>query len=118
MSVRGDHEHGAAWRRRQRQLRAHWRHEQLTLQMLLAKYEQHAAPRGQMKARSRREESEMNNAFCQKTPPPREASTMYHRMDDDGDVLAARPTPLAEVRAQPGAQRHTAVHIVDILPYV
>ena len=39
------HARGAAWRRRQRRLRAHWRHEQLTLQMLLATYEHHAATR-------------------------------------------------------------------------
>ena len=107
MLVHGDHDHGAAWRRRQRRLRTHWRHEQLTLQMLLATYEHHAAPRGQMKARSRREESEFNNAFGQKTPPPRAASTMYYRLDDDGDVLAARPSPLVEVRPQSGLQRHT-----------
>ena len=46
------HAGGAAWRRRQRRLRAHWRHEQLTLQMLLATYDHHAAPRGQTTARS------------------------------------------------------------------
>ena len=39
-------------------------------------------------------------------------------MEEKGDVLAARPTPLVEVRPQPEVQRHTAVHIVDILPYV
>ena len=49
---------------------------------------------------------------------PRAASTVYFSMDDDGDMLAARPTPLVEVRPQSGVQRHTAVHIVDILPYV
>ena len=57
----------------------------------------------------------MNNAMGQKTPPPRAASTVYFSLDDDGDVLAARPTPLVEVRPQPGVQRHTAAHIV---PYV
>ena len=65
-------------------------------------------------ARAREEESELNNATGQKTSPPRVASTV----DDDGDVLAARPTPLAEVRPQERVQRHTAVRIVDILPYV
>ena len=40
---------------------------------------------------------------------------VYFTLDDDGDVFAARPTPLAEVRPQPGVLRHTAVHIVDIL---
>ena len=55
---------------------------------------------------------------CQKTPPLRAASTVHFSMDDDGDVLAARPTPLAEVRPQSGVQRHTAVHIVDVSPFV
>ena len=36
MSVRGDHGSGAAKRLRDRRLRMHWRHEQLTLQMALA----------------------------------------------------------------------------------
>ena len=56
-------------------------------------------------ARARREESEMNNATGQMTPPPRAASIEYYRMDDDGDVLAARPTPLVEVGTQPGVLR-------------
>ena len=69
-------------------------------------------------ARTRGEESEMNNATGQMTPPPRAASTEYFRMDDDGDVLAARPTPLVEVRPLPGVLRHAAAHIEDIVPYV
>ena len=77
--------------------------------MLLATYEHHAALRGQSVARSRKEESEMNNATFQKTPPPRAASTVYFTLDDDGDVLAARPTPLVEVRPQPGSQRCTSL---------
>ena len=36
MSVHGDHGSGAAKRRRDRRLRMHWRHEQLTLQTALA----------------------------------------------------------------------------------
>ena len=43
---------GSARPRRERRLRQHWRHEQLTLQMLLATYQHHAAPRGQTTARS------------------------------------------------------------------
>ena len=39
-------------------------------------------------------------------------------MDDDGDVLAAWPTPLVEVRPQPGVLRHTAAHIVDFVRFV
>ena len=66
-------------------------------------------------ARARGEESELNNAVGQKTPPHRAASTVYFSLDDDEDVLAARPTPLVEVRPQPGFQRHTAVHLADSL---
>ena len=39
-------------------------------------------------------------------------------MDDDGDVLAARPTPLVEVRPQEWALRHTEEHTIDIVPFV
>ena len=60
----------------------------------------------------------MNNAMCQKSPPPRAASTVYFTLDDDGDVLVARPTPLVEVWPQPRVLRHTAAHIVDIVPFV
>ena len=35
-----------------------------------------------------------------------------------GDVLAARPTPLVEVRPLPGVLRHTGAHIVDFSPFV
>ena len=49
----------------------------------------------------------------QKTPPPRAASTMYFSLDDDGDVLAARPTPLAESAATAGVLRHSAEQIIE-----
>ena len=52
------------------------------------------------------ESDELNNATGQKTPPPRAASTVFFTLDDNGDVLAARPTPLAEVRPQQGVLRH------------
>ena len=54
----------------------------------------------------------------QKTPLSRKASTVCFSTDDEGDALAAQPTPLVEVRPQPGVLRHTAAHVVDILPYV
>ena len=64
------------------------------------------------------EESEMNFATGQMTPLPRAASMEYYRLDDDGDVLAARPTPLVEVRPLPGVLRHTGAHIMDFSPFV
>ena len=108
----------AARRRRERRLRSMLRHERMTVAMALAEMAHHSAPRRPTMARARGEESEMNNATGQMTPPPRAASTEYYWLDGDGDVLAARPTPLVEVRPQPGVQRHTAAHIEDIVPYV
>ena len=55
----------------------------------------------------------MNNATGQKTPLSRAASTMHYRLDDDGDVLAARPSPLVEVRPLSGVQRHTVEQIIE-----
>ena len=60
----------------------------------------------------------MNNAMGQTTPPPRVASTVHFNLFDEGNVLAARPTPLVEVRPQPGVQRHTAEQIGDVAPVV
>ena len=48
----------------------------------------------------------------QKTPPPRAASIMRFSMGYDGDVLAARPTPLAEVRPQMVCGRHCDKRLV------
>ena len=107
-------ETGAA-RRRHRQF---LRHERLGVAMALAEYNHHSAPRRPTMARARGEESEMNNATGQKTPPPRAASTVYFTLDDDEDVFAARPTPLVEVRPQLGVLRHTVAHIVDFSPFV
>ena len=110
---------GAAMRRRQRKLRQFLRHERLSVAMALAEFTHHTAPRRPTMARARGEESdEMNNAMGQKTPLPRAASTVYFSLDDDGDVLAARPVPLVEVRPLPVAQRHAAAHVEDIVPYV
>ena len=54
-------------------------------------------------ARAREEErDELNDATGQKTPPSRAASTVYFSLDDDGDVLAARPDRLYEVRHRTG----------------
>ena len=64
-------------------------------------------------ARARGEESELNNATGQKTPSPRAASTMYFSLDDDGDVLAARPDRLYEVRPQDRVLRRTVEQNVD-----
>ena len=79
MLLYDDHGGGAAKRRRDRRLRMHWRHEQLTLQMALAAAIHYSrdvgpasynAPRSQRTARAGREEEEieMHHAMGQMTP--------------------------------------------------
>ena len=69
--------------------------------MAQAEATHHTPPRGQRTARAGGEEGdELNDATGQKTPPPRSASTVYFSLDDDGDVLAAQPDRLYEVRPQ------------------
>ena len=120
MSVHGDQEHCAELRRRQRRLRMHWRHDQFTLQMLLATYEHHAAPQGQMKSRSRGGGERDEQRFWPGDSSPQGCNhgVLQHGRRRGCACFAARPTPLAEVRPQEWVQRHIAVHIVDILPYV
>ena len=116
------HALGAAWRRRQRRLRAHWRHEQLTLQMLLATYEHHAAPRGQSRARSGVWERAVLHGQVPEHPTSQAAGARYSAMDAGEDVgeapAAGRPAPLLEVRPQERVQRRTAEQIVDRVPVV
>ena len=70
-----------AMRRRQRRLRQFLRHERLSVAMALAEFTHHTALRRPTMARAGGEESEMNNATGQTTPPPRAASTEYYWLE-------------------------------------
>ena len=116
MSLHGDHEHGAAWRRLQRRLRIHWRHEQLTLQMFVATYEYHAAPRRQMMARSGEWGRDVLHGQVPEHPTAQAAGTQYFAMDvDEVPATGSRPDRLAGVRPQ-RVQQHSADQIVDTAP--
>ena len=92
---------GAARRRRERRLRMHWRHEQLSLQMLLATFQHHSAPRGQTTARSGGEARVALHGQVPETPLPQ----------------GGQPAPLSEVAGwQDRVQRHTVDQIVDAVP--
>ena len=128
MSVHGDHEGGAAWRRRQRRLRMHWRHEQLTLQMALAAALHHSrdvgpvsypALRSQKTARAGGGgvEREVNYEPRVQNPPlPQAASTVFYTFGDDEVVLAAgvRPAPLSEVWPQGKPARGSGSWCFDV----
>ena len=105
------HAQGAAWRRRQRRLRAHWRHEQLTLLMLLATYEHHAAPRGQSTARSGGWERAVLHGHVPEHPTPQAAGTEYFfsgRRRCACRRVAAGPAVCRVRTARPGTAAHRA----------
>ena len=89
---------GAARRRRERRLRMHWRHEQLSLQMLLATFQHHSAPRGQTTA--------TNGG---------EARVALHGQVTEAPLSqGSQPAPLSEVAGwQSRVSRHTVDQIVD-----
>ena len=122
----------AAKRRRDRRLRMHWRHEQLTLRMALAAALHHSrdvgpvtynALRSQKTAKAwEEEENEMYFATGQMTPPPRAAAAEYYPLTpgaEAGGVLAAggRPSPLVEVRPQDRVLRRTVEQNVDAVTF-
>ena len=99
MSLHGDHEGGAAKRRRDRRLRLHWRHEQLTLQMALAAALHHSRDVGPVT---------YNALRSQKTAGDTEFFSLYEE-----ELGGTRPDRLYEVRPQERVQRRTVEQIVD-----
>ena len=60
---------------------------------------------------------ELNDATGQKTSLLWAASTVYFSLDDDGDVLAAQPDRLYEVRPQDRVLRRTVEQNVDAVTF-
>ena len=111
MSVRGDHGSGAAKRRRERRLRMHRRHEQLTLRMV----------RQTTATRTRAEERETSSAPQRQEPPLPAVTTgrQYFMLDECVPVMGLRPTGLVEPRGpQERLQRHTMEQFGELAPTV
>ena len=111
------HAAGAAKRRRERLSRQFLRHERLTVAMLLAESQHHAAPRGQSRARSGGWERDVLHGHVPEHPTTQVAGTQYFAMDVD-EVLAtgSRPDRLAGVRPQERVQQHFVDQFVDTAP--
>ena len=113
MSVHDDHGAGAAKRRRDRRLRMHWRHEQLTLRMALAAALHHSRGVGPVTCnalrsqRTARAEATNNTLWSQMTSVG--SSSRCAREELGG----TRPDRLIEVRPQERDQWCTVVQIVD-----
>ena len=85
-------------------LRAHWRHEQLTLQMLLATYEHHA-------------ERAVLHGQLPEHPTPQVVGTEYFSLDvEDVPATGSRRDRLAGVRPQERVQQHFVDQFVDTAP--
>ena len=108
---------GAAKRRRERRLRMHWRHEQLTLRMVLATVEHHShvAPRGQTTAtRTRAEERETYSAPRRQEPPlPAVTSGTQYYVGRRERACDGRGTTGAGSEARHGAVWRTRSHGAD-----
>ena len=110
MSLHGDHGGGAAKRRRDRRLRMHWLHEQLSLQMALAAAPHHSRDVGPVSYNTLRSQKTAraeatNNALRSQTTSvagDTEFSSLYEE-----ELSGARPPPLVEVRPQERVLQHT-----------
>ena len=93
-----EHAHGAAWRRRQRRLRQHWRRVQLTLQMVLATVEHHSGPGLRSASCTPR-----HGARSLLSPPARSSSPWWTRTVTSGQHDRAAGTARAVSAAHRGA---------------
>ena len=103
MSVHGDHEGGAAKRRRDRRLRMHWRHEQLTLQRALAAALHHGRDVGPVTCNALRSQKTAsaeatNNALRSQMSSVAGDTDLVSLYEDE--LGGTRPDRLYEVRSQ------------------
>ena len=116
MSLHGDHEGGAAKRRRDRRLRMHWRHEQLTLQMALAAALHHSRDVGPVTYNALRSQQTARAEATNTAPRSQTTSvagdTEFFSLFEE-ELGGTRPDRMYEVRPQERDQRHTVEQIVD-----
>ena len=126
-SLHGDHEGGAAKRRRDGRLRMHWRHEQLTLRMALAAALHHScdvgpvtynALRSQRTARAGGGNEQYYTAKFWNIPPPQAAGAGHFAMDVGEAPPAGRPAPLLEVLPKVRVLRRTVEQNGAVVPLV
>ena len=121
MSVHGDHGSGAAKRRRDRRLRMHWRHEQLTLQMALAAALHHSRDVGPVTYTALRRQKTARAEATNNAPRSQMSSVagdteLFSLYEDE--LVGTRPDRMYEVRPQERDQRHTVEQIVDTVLFV
>ena len=117
MSVHGDHGSGAAKRRRDRRLRMHWRHEQLTLQMALAAALHHSRDVGPVTYNALRSQKTARAEATNNAPRSQTTSvagdTEFFSLFEEEPRGVRGLDRMYEVRPQERDQRHTVEQIVD-----
>ena len=113
VSVHGDHGSGAAKRRRDRRLRMHWRHEQLTLQMALAAALHHSRDVGPVSYNALRSQRTAravatNNAMRSQKNSVAGDTEFFSLYEDE--LSGRRPEASAELRPQDCVKRHRGAH--------
>ena len=110
----------SARRRRERRLRAQWRHEQQTVAMALAVATHHSAQRGEWRdlneaPRGQRTASAWATNVTSKERVARDA--VYFELFDE-DTAGLRPGPVLDPRPQERVLQHTVEHEDVICPFV
>ena len=118
MSLHGDRNSGAAKRRRDRRLRMHWRHEQLTLQMVLATVQHHSygTLRGQSTATRTVEWGREQNYTAVTRDPPTPQPELFSLFEEKPGGV--RPGSVTDLVPQARVLRHVVAHTVEACPFV
>ena len=124
MLLHSDHGSGAAKRRRDRRLRMHWRHEQLTLQMALAAALHHSrdvglvsynALRSHRTARAGEWGREQNYTAETQNPPTPQPELFRLFEEEPGGV---RPGSVTDPAPQVRVERHVVEHTIEACSFV
>ena len=99
----------SARRRRERRLRAQWRHEQQSIAMALAAAQHHSASKSA---------GPVSHNVLRNQKTAREGTEFYAMSVDSDVVVGGRPPSLVDVRPQERLQQRTVKQIVDPVPVV
>ena len=99
----------SARRRRERRLRAQWRHEQQSIARALAAAQHHSAPKSA---------GPVSHNVPRNQKTAREGTEFYAMSEDSDVVVGGRPPSLVDVRPQERLQQRTVKQNVDPVPVV
>ena len=99
----------SARRRRERRLRAQWRHEQQSIAMALAAAQHHSAPKSA---------GPVSHNVLRNQKTAREGTEFYAMSEDSDVVVGGRPPSLVDVRPQERLQQHTVKQTAVPVPVV